>query len=771
MAICACVAAVSFAASGVSPLLAQTRLLDREPFDQVVLKAENGGDVLNVAPLQLPQRPLVNVPTEGRLSLELLDRPGEKFDVAWASVAEVRVFEQLLFEEARRLVTDGQFDEAYIYYSRLLTVFPSFPNLNEAVNAFLRHNALALHQARQDERSLALLMTLRERNPADPALPSAVEVVAGEVIQAHLRNQNYAAARGVLDLWQTQFRDVAEAAAQTWQGRFEGAADRQVAEARRLADGKQFVEARKAAQRALDIWPKHAAAASMLDRIAKEFPYVTVGVFEQSPSRPSWRLDNWPALRAGRLTQQLLVEQFGFGAEGGEYRSPFGELSLDDSGLVLRLRMNPAIQFSNAVNAYQVARQLLAVADPASPLYRSDFAEVFARVTVSAGDTVEIHLKRAHVRPEALLQFPPPLDEEASQTATAPKAPFALADNGPSQVVFTSTADGNGPMTTGRMLAIIEQRMSDDESAVAALLAGEIDVLDHVPPWQVPRLRTAPGIRVDAYRLPTVHVLLLNPDRNLLGKREFRRALCYGIDRQMIVDRVLVAGARQPGFEVLSGPFPAGLTLSDPIRYGYNNQIAARPFEPRLAAILATLGWASLHKNSDEKQEGPLPEMPPLVLAHPNDPVARTASQLIQAQLKREGVTIELRPFTADELVRGQLEYDLRYAELAVWEPMIAARQILGQGRLCGDAPSPQTLAALHQLDEADNWKDVRARMGSLHEIVHQDLPLIPLWQTVNHFAHRESISGIGTAPLTLYQNVDEWRMPPGTTVAQFKDN
>ena len=97
-----------------------------------------------------------------------------------------------------------------------------------------------------------------------------------------------------------------------------------------------------------------------------------------------------------------------------------------------------------------------------------------------------------------------------------------------------------------------------------------------------------------SYRLPTVHVLIPNVSRPLLAKREFRRALCFGIDRQWILDRVLLGGATKPGFEVISGPFPAGVSLSDPMRYGYNNRISPRPFEPRLAAILATVAWSSV---------------------------------------------------------------------------------------------------------------------------------------------------------------------------------
>jgi ABC-type transport system substrate-binding protein len=320
---------------------------------------------------------------------------------------------------------------------------------------------------------------------------------------------------------------------------------------------------------------------------------------------------------------------------------------------------------------------------------------------------------------------------------------------------------------------VVERNMADDEAAVSALLAGEIDVLDRVPPWHIERLRKVEAVRVQSYCLPTVHVLIPNHERPLMAKREFRRALCFGIDRKWIVERVLLAGTALPGFDVLSGPFPTGTSLSDPVRYAYNDQVAARPFEPRLAAILATVAWASVQtsdakENEEEEKEdkAPLPDLPELLLAHPNDPIARIACQSIQAQLVRAGIRVQLQEFSAEDLLAGRVECDFRYAELAIWEPVVDARRIMGAGGLAGDLNSPYVDAALRRLDEATNWNDVRARLAELHEIAHHELPVIPLWQTVNFFAHRKSLSGVGDAPVSLYQNIDEWATATGGDVA-----
>jgi ABC-type transport system substrate-binding protein len=182
---------------------------------------------------------------------------------------------------------------------------------------------------------------------------------------------------------------------------------------------------------------------------------------------------------------------------------------------------------------------------------------------------------------------------------------------------------------------------------------------------------------------------------------------------------------------------------------------------------LATIAWAGVEQAKGKEPEQPT-DLPELVLTHPRDPVARIACQSIEAQLERAGIPIQLRELSADELLAGQRDWDIRYAELAVWEAVTDARQILGPRGIVGDAAGPYIGSALRELDVATNWQDVRTRLAALHEITHHELPIVPLWQSVNHFAYRTSIQGVGEAPMTLYQNVESWQTASGN-VAQLK--
>lgn len=755
----AALVSVCFTVGTASVSGAAERLIDRSPFDQLVLDEANHNAVLEISPAAFPDRRVPANP-KGNLTIELVNKPGDAFEVPWESIVKVRLYEQMLLEEAQHLTADGKFDEAFEDYARLLASYPSLSGLNDAVNDYLRRNALALYQSQQMDRALAVLASLYDRAPSAPGLASAVDAVCGRIIEQHLREQDYAGARAVLDMWRDEFSALKSPAVVTWEQRFSTAAQREIAEGRKLLSAHQYVAARKRIGRARDIWPDSPEARDLLAEIQRTSPTISVGVFEAAPQHAARRIDDWAALRASRLVNPTLAELADFGSEGGIYHSPYGKWMIDDSGLRLSLKLTPQPLngVRNRPSADELARFLLAMADPSNPNYRPDFAGRLAGISVDGDESVHIDWIRPHVRPEALLQVsvaePTAQESKESDSVAWSAARYQPVDSEPGSLTFSTSAKST--KSSAPLPSIIEQTLPSDDAAIAALLHGEIDVLERVPPWQLERLRTAKGIRVSTYRLPTVHVLIPNMKRPLMAAREFRRALCYGIERDRVVREVLLGGAKLPGFDVLSGPFPTGVSFSDPLRYAYNNQLQPRPFEPRMATVLSTVAWTTA-LGPDHKTDAETKDMPELVLAHPADPVARLACEAIKLQLGRAQIPVRLTEFTADELEQGKVDCDLRYAELAVWEPVVDAREILGPSGLTTDSGGPYLAAALRQLDEASNWQDVRTRLAEIHDIAHHDLPVIPLWQTVNYFACRTEVQGIGDNPVALYQDVDHW--------------
>ncbi len=155
---------------------------------------------------------------------------------------------------------------------------------------------------------------------------------------------------------------------------------------------------------------------------------------------------------------------------------------------------------------------------------------------------------------------------------------------------------------------------------VAALMAGEVDLITNYPGAEVERLKAAgfaqagvtPGIR-------TVF-LKLNTEIAPLGDRRVRQALNYAIDKTAL-SRGLFGGQVQP----LNGQ------LLTPAYFGYDPALAPYPYDPARARRL--LAEAGVHGDQ------------PIELQVPTDytPQGEETAQVVADQLRAVGLNVHLR--------------------------------------------------------------------------------------------------------------------------------
>jgi hypothetical protein len=745
------------------------RLIDRSPFDRITLDAANNGAVIEALLLELPERRVPDpLPREGKLALRQVSQPSIPYEVAWAAVAKIELYESMLLDEARRLVTAGQSAEAFEYLAFLRANYPELPELEATLQDYLWRDAADEFSGGDGEGAWPALLALYERNPEYPRLPNAVQAVGDALIQRRVEQQDYAAARAVLELLERHFPTLKLATVERWREQFAIDARDRLAESRAALDRGDFDKARASALAAEAILPERDEPRALLREIQEASPEIRIGVTQLASDAQTLGGMTWAGVRTGQLSDPRLVEMTDFGAEGGIYASAFGAVRTSESGLNTALELTPAA-IRRGVAPAAVARVLLDAADdPGGGTCAPDFAAALKSLQLAKGHVVQLDWRRPLLRPEAFLQIPlrrivgaqPASGLWFERRSPSSAAPFAAH----------YWRVGQQPASDGRPQVVVERLLWDDEAALAALVRGDVDAIDRVPPWQLEQARQAADVVVVQYALPTVHMLVPNLKNPLLAMREYRRALCYGADREGIVRDILLGGEPASGYVALSGPFPAGVGLNDPLGYGYNTDLRPRPYEPRLAALLASVARATLAKRelAERKERGEevpepdptveptLPPPTPLVLAHPADPLARVACQALKLQLDRVGMPIQLVELQANG-AEAAPQYDLLYVEAAIWEPLVDARRLLGDCG-AGGAGSALMAAALDELAESGNWNDARRRLREIHRIAYFDLPVIPLWQTVNHFAHRTWLDGVGDRPLSLYQNLDEWR-------------
>jgi tetratricopeptide (TPR) repeat protein len=717
------------------------------PYDEITLDENNAGVKLKVQPLALPGRTLpAPADRNDDLEIELLDRPGERFRVGWNNIAAIKFFEELILAEAQQLVKAERFDEAYPYFQFLETKYPKTAGLKEAIENFLWVQIGSDFKAGRNDAALALLLELHGRNPQRQGLGTALERVTLTLVDELMAAENYRAARGLLRNLTQRFPDSAAAAA-SYETQMRDKAAARLAAAREALAGGKFREAHQAVRQALGISPAIDGGRELAQEIHQKYPVVTVGVTRPLVASTARLRNDWAARRTRPLVAPQAFERVGSAAADEKpYRSSLGEVTIDKDPRRAIFRLRPGARWPDStrpLSAHDVARGLLAAPTPAVGI-RPRRADLFSSVAVRSQEEVLIEVARPPLRLEAWLG-----------AALDQPGPYRVDSRAPPQTIFvrhTSAGSGSGTPPS----EVVEHAYPDTAAALRALRRGEVSVVDRISPWEVKPLSENKEFAVGRYALPMVHVLVPNPRRPLAGDRTLKRAILYAIDRESILRRALLGGQTIAGCDTVSGPFPRPESKTDPRGYAYDDEVAVRPYDPGLALALVAA------QQPTAADPAAAAKRPPLVLAHPADPTIGVACQSIARQLQAVGIPVSLRELSAGQPPGD--DYDLLYVELPMEEPLVDVWRLFGPHAAAGGT-SPAMLAALRELEQAADLLQASRKLREIHSLAAAELPVIPLWQLVDHFAYHSSVKGIGQRPVCLYQDIDQWqvelRLPP----------
>jgi tetratricopeptide (TPR) repeat protein len=771
------------------------RLIDSEPYDVIVLNEQNQGQVLKVLPLDLPGRklPASPLPTDS-IRVRLVSNPSEELEVSWSGIAKVELFEQLVLAEARQMISEGKFDEAFESLTFLHNQYPDTSGLDEAVDQLLYAEASSLYRQGELERALLLLDEIYQRTPTRRGLSAAMERVLDRTFEDAFQQRDFVQARRLYELANSKYAKSLPAMLQRWQQRMESVGTQALEALRADVAAGQLREAYMTGRRLMEIWPATPGAAELVRSVAARYPLLRVGVQQMPPgdsSVTSFEQWNWSARRAERLRTRHLFERAGIGPDGNEYECTVGEVELAETNRGLAIQTSP--QAAQRITAVHLAQLLLTISDPDNSWFRVPWAGLVERVGAGDLNRVEASFRRPHLRPVALLdvslevlgdaevrrRFQPylspgtatavtrlttaPTTSEGSTASSSAEAAAPGADSAmaaPAEQRYLMNPEYFAATAT-QPREVVEQRYETPQRAVQALGRGEIDLIDRAFPADVPLLQRDARWTVTPYRVPTVHVLIPNFHRPHAGNRLFRRGLVYAIDREKILRRDLLGGAELAGCKVVSGPFSPGISADDPAAYGYDARIEPRAYDPRHARTLLQLAQLELMAAAEAASTAP-PTLESLVLVHPDHEIARVACAEIVEDLKLIGLPCTLRMLPSGSTRPDDDDWDLLYVDYTISEPLVDAARLLGFDGLVGSS-SPHLNLALRQLSRVDNWNRTGERLRVIHQLCFDDTTIIPLWQIGEHLVCRKGIQGMVAQPMTTYQNIENWRLTPGS--------
>ena len=733
--------------------------VDGEPFDLIILNKDGDNAILKVLPLgdKVPAR---GIPDKGSLVFDLFEDGEDLLEVPWTSVAEIKTFNDLLIEEAEDWKSKKEFPKAF---RNLLWIYDhggkSDPQLVSSLKKLMFEDGRRNFETGEFELALSIYEDIYQQNPnwrpegLKLTLPDIVIACHHGIIKKKFDAEDYIGVRRSVESVVSKYGKEADKLKKEWSDKFLKRSDQLVAQARKFASQGRGREAHLAAKKADQMSPGRPEVIAIQKQILQEFPLVVVGVTQQAGDASPGRTEHWGARRVGRLTQRTLVELDGLTDEGGKWSFLNGVIyRADEIGLkyIFEIKDEVSSFAVPEVSAFQVSMRLLSLADPSSPIYNESWDKICESVKIVDQRRVAVTLRSPYIRPESLLNV---AFSDADETGRPEQnGAYVLTDQ--KDGFNTYELNPRYPRRENRQHpVIVEQVFKSASQAVDGLIANNIDVVDRVPPADLDRLKSAPGVRVRSYVLPTVHMLIPKIRGPMENDNSFRQGLSFAIDRELLVRDVICGGKEVDGCEVLSGPFPIGTEDSDEISYGYDSSVRPLPFNSQLGMVLINLSL----RPKPPVQPAPIPA-PKLVIAHPSSSTATNAAQAIARMWSEVGIDTSTRKLEPGQSIPDDSLWDFLYLEVTVEEPLTDASKLIGLSGFAKNvsAPIEQTL---QKLSYAESWRDACSKLRTLHRQVAVDLSVLPLWQIKEHYAFRGTVKEIGRDLIHLYQNADRWNI------------
>jgi peptide/nickel transport system substrate-binding protein len=259
------------------------------------------------------------------------------------------------------------------------------------------------------------------------------------------------------------------------------------------------------------------------------------------------------------------------------------------------------------------------------------------------------------------------------------------------------------------------------------LVRGEVDILQNdIAPELIAWLGAHDNIIVSRRPGNNFTYLGLNMASSKLADVKTRKAIALAIDRRALIDYMLRGNAR------------TAESVLAPEHWAGHKHLPGYAFDPaRSRKLLAEAGWS---KNN------------PLRLSYKTstDPLRVRIATAISSQLAMVGVQLDVQSMDwgtfYGDIKAGNFElYSLSWVGIRspdIFEYVFHSRSVPPNGANRGRYTSKQADELITDGLQQASLQAMLLQLNTLQELLHQDLPYIPLWYEDHVFAGRNSISG-----------------------------
>lgn len=340
-------------------------------------------------------------------------------------------------------------------------------------------------------------------------------------------------------------------------------------------------------------------------------------------------------------------------------------------------------------------------------------------------------------------------------------SPFNLAPIGSGPYKFDRLIVENGQVT-GLELSVFERYYGtaafiekvafryfpNTQSALAAYQEGEVIAISEVSLDVLNQALALPGLSVYSGRLPEMSMVLFNlnnPEKPFFQDENLRRALLTGLNRQRIVDRLLLGQGI-----IADGPIFPGT-------WAYYDGLERVAYEPEAAInLLKTNGYAVPASGGSVRADAD-GNLLSFTLLHPDDALHSAIAQYIFENWSQLGVEVTLEAVPYEQLVNERLSarnydaalVDMNLARTPDPDPYPFWHQSEATGGQNYSQWDNRTASEFLEQARINTDYTIRTRLYRNFQVVFaKELPALPLFYPVYSYAVDQQVLGVQVPPL-----------------------
>jgi peptide/nickel transport system substrate-binding protein len=268
---------------------------------------------------------------------------------------------------------------------------------------------------------------------------------------------------------------------------------------------------------------------------------------------------------------------------------------------------------------------------------------------------------------------------------------------------------------------ILYKVIKEDAARIAALESGQADLISNIPPHEVARLKSNPRLQVQPVQGLRPIFLVLSPAYKPLDNPKVRRAITQAIDREGLIKHILEGNA-----------YPL-IGLLSPQVFGYDPGAKAYPYDLQNSKqLLKEAGFGSGFEIEYYSPTG----------RYPKD---LEIAQVIVEQLSKVGIkailkTPEWSIFNTDYKNGKYPMYLTGRGSLTDANALFHQYFRSGVTKRVIGYSNPKLDEILDTEQQTFDVKKREQLLGDAHRIILEDAPAIPLWNSMDIYAHRADL-------------------------------